>query len=135
MSDVTQSTLTVPLGSDNFEFKIPTLYDEIRIGARMSEIRKNIDPAWDGFTQGLDGNTLYILRAAATFDVLLLRASQQWPFQKTATGPVVDSGKFPENKVNDSLLIYQGFTEALTRFREGRTADEPKPASEAVAGQ
>lgn len=136
MTDIAApTTLTVSVGADRYEFKIPNLYDEIRIGARMAEIRRVIDPNWDGFNQQLDFNSMYALRASATFDSLLVKASARWAFDNTPDGPKVNSANFPADKVNDVLQAYQGFTEELGRFREGRNSDNPPATPEAVAGQ
>lgn len=109
-------------GGKTFQFRVPTLHDEIRISAKASEIRRRIDPDWDGFST-LDGNGLYALRAAATFECLLDSTSESWALDRTPTGVKVDSSKFPPETVTDVMQAYQGFVEALNSFRAGGSPD------------
>lgn len=134
--DLLQTTLTVPVGNDKFEFRIPSLHDEIKIGGRVAALRRMNDPAWDGFTAGLDGATLMTLNACATFEVLLERASAQWCFTPGADGkPYVDSSKFPTDKVATVLQAYGGFDVALTTFRQSGFANQKPVGAETVASQ
>ena len=117
------TTLEVKLGQDTYVFKIPTLHDEIAIGSRMSTLRRAIDPSWDGFTL-LDGTTQYALRAAATFELLLQRASVTWPFSEGLDKkPVIDSSKFPADKAHVTVQAYERYEAALNRFRYGGAED------------
>lgn len=119
--EITKTTLEVPVRGETYEFKIPSLHEEIAIGSRVTKLRRDIDPLWDGFSMGLDGNTAYMLRACATFELLLKRASAQWVWshEPNTGGPIVDSSKFPPDKVDLVMEVYQGFLEALSRFRQG----------------
>ena len=139
--DPLATTLTVEIGSDaakdKFEFTIPTLHQEIAIGTRMAKLRREIDPSWDQFSQGLDYGTSVALRAAATFELLLAKASVAWPF---TTDPgtkklVVDSSKFPANKAVDVVTAYETFQEALGRFRQGGDSDSKPTGEIALDGQ
>lgn len=132
MTDIAPTTLTVTAKSDTYEFKIPTLHDDIAIGARMSKLRKAIDPSWNGFDQDLDYTTQYTLRAAATFEILLQKSSSAWPFFETPKGPIVDSSKFPTDKFSDVLEGYGAFNDALAKFRAGGDKNNA-PAGEALA--
>lgn len=132
-----QTTLTVRLGEapkdpaspdprDTYEFAIPTLHDEIRIGSRMRRLRAAIDPEWDGFTQGLDAGTSYTLRACATLEELLKTASVRWPFSPDAKGaPAVDSSKWSPRDAMTALDVFAGFTDELVKFRSGLDAATP----------
>lgn len=127
-----QTDLEVKHGADIYFFNIPSMYDEIKIGARMRDIHAEISP---GFTvNSLDGTTLYYLRACATFDVLLTKASVSWVFSQNKTGPTVDSSKFPRDKFNTILEVFTGFDSALATFRKGGDSDDDTASAEAVVG-
>jgi hypothetical protein len=140
-NDPMKKTLTVEIGpdagsKDSYEFKIPTLWDEIKIGTQIEKLHRAIDPTWNGFSQGLDNNTLYTLRAAATLELLLLKASVTWPFTPDAKNePVVDSGKFPEDKAAEAILVYSTFDDALARFRSGGTIPKVPDGTKVVEGE
>jgi hypothetical protein len=120
MAEKLQTTLIVPYKDDNFEFKIPSIHNEIAIGSRMSKLRAVIDPDWDGFSMGLDGGTQYSLRACAAFELLLQKSSAKWPFSPDDIGAVkVDSSKFPPENAADVVQVYQAYQEKLTSFRSG----------------
>jgi hypothetical protein len=129
-----QTTLVVKHASGDYEFRIPDLYDEIRLGAREEAIHKKIDPAWNG-TQSLSYTAQAALEAAACFDVLLNKASDPWPFEQTPSGPVVNSEKFPRDKVVTTIEVWQGFMQALRTFRQGGDSNGQAAAQEAVASQ
>lgn len=132
---VLKTTITAVVGDHNFEFKIPNLHDEIKIGSRMIKIRRSLDPDWDGTTE-LEYNESVILRACAVFEVLLQRSSETWIFTPDTTGkPVVDSSKFPEDKAMEVMDAYRGYGEQLRTFREGGVADKPLPPKEAMASE
>jgi hypothetical protein len=120
-SELLADTITVDDGPDKYTFKIPTLHDEIRIGAKMKQLCKDLDPNWDGFSFGFDGATQFSLRVCATFETLLKSATVTWPWTNAPNGaPVVDSSKFSADKVSIAMRVYQGFNDALASFREGR---------------
>ena len=133
MADETfKTSLTVTVGVDNFEFKIPGLHEEVKIGSRMIRLRQQIDPEWDGVSS-LDYNSLTVLRACAVFETLLLRSSVEWCFSPGPQGkPIVDSSKFPENKAREVVEAYEGYNEKLRNFRESGDSNKPLPATEAV---
>ncbi len=120
---------------DHFQFKIPTIRDEIQISARADAIHKSLDPSWDGFTPGLDGMGMLELKACATLEVLLEKSSAVWAFSQTKDGVRVDHSQFPANRVNDVILAYQGFSEALQTFRETGNLPEEPSGEQAVASE
>lgn len=136
--DIFQSVIPVKVRDESFEFKIPTIHDEIRIGARMRELQKKLDPAWDGFGT-LDFNTTYLLRACATFE-LLLQKGPKWCFSESRDAkdqPVVtcDTGVIPPARYDAMLAAYSNYSELLAFFREHGTTNKPAVGTEAVAGQ
>lgn len=133
--DALKTQLAVIVGKDTFEFKIPGLHEEVRIGSRMNALRQKIDPEWDGVTP-LDFNTVSVLRACAVFETLLLRSSVEWVFSPGPQGkPIVDSSRFPPEKAREVVEAYEGYSEQLRTFREEGAADKPLPPAKAVEGQ
>lgn len=133
--DALKVSLTVSVSGDTFEFKIPGLHEEIRIGSRMNMLRQKIDPDWDGVTP-LNLDSISVLRACAVFETLLLRSSVEWVFSPGPQGkPIVDSSKFPPNKAREVVEAYEGYSDQLRTFREEGAADKPLPPAEVVASQ
>lgn len=116
--NIATKTVVVREGPMEFEFRIPTLLDEAKIGARIRRLRMLADPLDDpGGT--LDPDTLAYLKAMAYFDVLLIAASgAEWAWSKGADGKlVVDSTKFPEDKADVVRLIAARAFWLIYRFR------------------
>jgi hypothetical protein len=135
MPELFQDEITASFGGDDFIFSIPSLHDEIRVGLRSKALRQELVGAGEDSSEyGLDDWTTYLLRASATFEVLLKKASTKWPFTPGAAGPVVDSSKFPKNKVGDVVAIYRRYLDELATFREGGSPAKPV-GEEAVADQ
>lgn len=121
---VLKTSLEVEVNKEKYEFKIPTIHEEIGVGIRVKDIRRRLEPTWNGFEAGLDGQALLELRACATFELLLLKSSSKWPWIEDAKGNVIcNSSKFPNSKYNDVLLAYQNFQDALNSFRTGGNPD------------
>lgn len=136
MTDLLQEHVTVkgPKG-DTFVFKIPSLHDEFRVSARVKNIRKQIDPEWDGIEQGMDWWAITGMQAAATFEVLLVKSSAPWTHSPGKDGaPTVDSSKFPITMVDEVRAVYSEYMGEVRRFRDGGTADADAEGQEAVAG-
>jgi hypothetical protein len=134
-SDVLQDTMTVTVDGISYTFAIPSIYDEMRIGVRMRDIRRKLDPSGDGTDAGLDGATLYMNRACATFEVMLRSCSDTWPYSEGTKGPTVDSEKFPKERAAAVVAVYQALQEKLMSFRDGGSAARKPPAEQAMAGQ
>lgn len=133
-TDILRNTLTISSDGADYEFRIPSLFDEMRIGVRMRDIRRRIDPSSDGSDIGLDQTTLYFNRACATFEVMLNKASVEWPFSQGKNGPVVDCEKFPKEKAATVIAVYGELQEKLITFRaEGIAAGQPD-SGQALAG-
>ena len=118
-NDVLKTTLEVRVGEDVFEFKIPTIHQEIQIGIRANDLRRKLGNT-DSSAYGVDGETLVELRACACFELLLVRSSEKWPWTEDKGKVEVKSENFPIERFNDVILAYQGFQEALSTFREKR---------------
>lgn len=135
-----QTTLAVKIyegtpQQDSFEFEIASIHKEIALGARVHRLHKQIDPEWDEFSQGLDGLTLFNLRACAAFELLLKKSTAKWPWTETASGVVCDSSKFPAERADDVLLAYRGLLDALASFRAARITNAVAAGEQAVAVQ
>ena len=135
MADLIKRQLTVDgSGGNTYTFTIPGLTEEIKIGMRMQDIRRRIDPTWDGIQSALDWSTQTTLRAAATFEVCLTAASVKWPFSPGKDGgPTVDSTSFPPDMVEEIMVVYEAFATAVARFRAGGAADNDAASAETVA--
>jgi len=120
--DVLKSTLEVKVKDDVFEFRIPNIHDEIKVGIRAKDLRRSLDDNWNTFDQGLDGEAMLELRACACMEILLVKSTARWPWTEENGKVQVLSGKFPAENFNDVILAYQGFQEALSTFRDKRVA-------------
>lgn len=138
MSDqgVLQDTIEVEHRGEKYEFRIPSLREEIKLGLHERSIRRELDPDSGGAAEGLDISTTMMVRAAAAFEVLLKSSTAKWPFSEgPAKEPVVDFRKFPTDKAEEVAAIGFAFETQLQEFRKARNPD-PKPVGEkAVAGQ
>jgi hypothetical protein len=123
-----QSTITIKLAGASYEFRIPTLHDEIRIGAKMRTIAGIAAPdAMLGNVNSLDNMTAYTLRALATFEELLVKSDATWPWSQDPSGKVIcNSATWPADKANVALDVYAGFTDELGKFRTGVDARPPQ---------
>lgn len=142
MVDVPIKTeIEVSVQGDSFNFKVPTLHDEIKIGLRMKAIRSryteaDADGIKDTSDEGLDGWTNMMLRACANFEVLLKTSSAKWVFSSGKDGkPFVDSANFPSDKVNQVIEAHVAFNNDLATFRKGGNPAQPPADEKAVAGQ
>lgn len=127
-NDALKTTLEIPFKGETFEFRIPTVLDDIKVGSRIREILRKADPESMGQVAGLDWATFNKLEACAGFELLLKSSSAKWPWTENAQKQViVDSTLFPAEHNEDITAIYQGFSEALRRFRNDRAVDE-RPA-------
>lgn len=139
-SNVLTNTITVRVEDEDFEFRIPSPMDVAKIGSVAAGIRRKFDPEGIGYEDGLDINTIILVRAMATMEVLLEKSTAKWAFSETkdARGQVsvaVDSSKFPPTATGMLYEIYNKFQEEVTRFL-GRGAGNAEPASaEPVASQ
>lgn len=135
-----KETVEVTVNGDTFEFQIPSYYDELKIGTREKNIRREIeielggDPTSTG--DSLDGGTNFMVRTAATFEILLRKSSATWPYTKGMNGsPVVDFKKWPKDKVGDAISVGVAFNAEIARFRSGGLSNGDASSAEAMEGQ
>lgn len=130
--------LTIPHKGETYEFRIPAIHDDIKIGIRVRSLQKALDPNWDGGGGGLDFYTQQCLRASATFELLLASSTAKWPWSQGTGGVVCDSAKFPRENAGDVIEIVLGkggFDEKLGFFRQNGTTDGIRPGTETVEGK
>ena len=132
MPDVLPNEIVVDLEGRSYVFKIPTIHDEIKIGMRSRDLRREI--AGNPSEDGLDNGTVYMCRACAGFEVLLKKSSETWPFSEGKAGPEVNSAKFSAEKVNEALEVYVAFQDKLGTFRAGGNPAQPPLDQKTVSG-
>jgi hypothetical protein len=129
-----QTEIEVESRGNKYVFAIPTVHDEIKHGAQMRFLLQTISGSSTLF--GLDNTTFFYLEVCAAFETFLRRSSANWVFNKTAQGtPVVDSSKFPPDKIDELSDAYGKFREALTSFRGAGATDVAPAGAEALAGK
>jgi hypothetical protein len=129
-----QTELTVSVAGETYQFKMPSVRDDARIGSIARFIRAQDDPEHIGSADGLDFNTFIAYQAFATFQVLLLRATTDWPFTAGPDGkPVINPDKFPDEA--PVMEVYEGYLDALATFRKGPAGAEGQPEPTVVDGQ
>lgn len=134
MAELLKDTITVEVDGANYDFAIPGYSEEMRVGIRERDIRREIDPATRGSSDGLDYETNFLVRTAAVFEVLLKRASVEWPFSPGPDGkPIVDHKKWPKEHVTTAAKVGTQFGIELGRFRSGGTADGDGASPQTVA--
>jgi hypothetical protein len=134
-ADITQTTIDVVSGSETFIFRIPSVREYAKVGARAHELRRADSPTTNGSEWGLDPMSIDLYRGMALFEVLLEKADAKdnWPFTEIGGKPGVDSSKFPARATPIVIDVSRGFDEAFRKFLEGGVGDG-KPASEGDVG-
>lgn len=137
MAEVYPTTFTVKgLKGDSYTFRIPSFYDEFTIAAHVKDIRVATDPNWDGYDNGLNYGTTVAMRACATFEAQLSSTSATWVYTTGADQkPVVQSSKFPPDKVSEVLDVFDKYNASVARFRATGSPDEPPPPPKAVESE
>jgi len=140
MPEILQDKIEIKLQNDTFVFRIPNYLDEIKIGLRERDIRRELglEMAGDqaGNPDGLDGQTFFMIQTAARFELLLVSASAVWPWTNGPDGkPMIDFKKWPNNKVGDAVAVGALFVDQLTSFRAGGVTDRNPPSQEVMEGQ
>ncbi len=142
---ILQTTIDVTVDGANFIFKIPSFADEIKIGLRAKQIRRELELELLGpnptpeqaqtFTGGestYDGTTEGYVRTAAHFSVLLKQSSVEWIYSKDDKGnPICDYKEWPDSRVNTIMRAGVEFSNQLNRFRSGGTT-APKPSVDKI---
>lgn len=120
-----KETITVRDESSVFEFRIPTIMDEIKIGSRMRRLRAMADPT-DDLNGSLDMEAQAYLKSVAYFEVLLVSGEGiEWAWSKGPEGTrVVDSTRFPATKTNQVLRVAAQAVGQVNQFRFGGDTPE-----------
>lgn len=135
-----KDTVEVTVNGDTFEFQIPSYYDEVRIGTREKNIRRELEIELGGDISStgdsLDPGTSFMIRTAATFELLLRKSSATWPYTKGVNGaPVIDYKQWPKNKVSDAIAVGMAYNTEVSRFRTGGLSDGDASGAETMEGQ
>lgn len=147
---VLKSTINVSVDEWTFIFRIPSFADEIKLGLRSKQIRRELElellgpnptpeqqMAFTGGESTYDGTTEGYVRTAAQFSILLKQSSAEWIYSKDEKGnPVCDYKKWPDDKINVVMAAGADFSLQLSRFRSGRlTPPKQPPVDEIVDSQ
>lgn len=116
--------------SVKYEFRIPGIADNMKLGLYARALRRQYDPSGSGDLNGLDAETAMLSWACAAFETLLTSAGAKWPYSKSPVDgkPIVDHTKFPMDKLDTVIAVGFRLDAELARFREGWTANW-KPAT------
>lgn len=138
--NILQDTIEIKHNNEVFIFRIPSYFDELKIGARERDIRREISQEIggdiSGNPDGLDSQTFFMIQTAARFEILLQKADCNWMYSPGDDGkPIVDYKKWPKDKVGDIVSIGVRFTDELTTFRSGRVRDTEPTIPKTVESQ
>lgn len=127
--DLVKKTIVIKDEDSEFEFKIPTILDEVRVGVRMRKLRMMVDPT-DDPGGNIDLDTLAYLKSMAYFELFLLSASNsEWVWARGPEGKqIVDSSQFPVEKTDQVLRVAAKVVGEVARFRNPSLSGE-RPAS------
>lgn len=133
-----KNTIDIEYKTDSFEFRIPTVEDELQLGFIERNIRRDFEgramsadelkirrPL--GEAEGLDFNTRARVQAIAGFQRLLVKsdAKDNWCWSKDPQGrPVIDYRVWDATHLDEAVAIWWLFMEELTRFRSGGVAQD-----------
>ena len=141
MVDLTQTTLEVTSGEDpnkeTFVFRVPSVREYAKVGARAHELRRADSPSTNGSEWGLDPTSIDLYRGMAVLEILLVKADAKdnWPFTEVGGKPVVLSDKFPPFATPAVMDVNRGFDEAYRRFLNGGVGDGVESSESAVGIQ
>ena len=137
MSDLTKTTVDVVVNDETFVFRIPSVREFAKVGARAHELRRADSPSTNGSEWGLDPTSIDLYRGMALFEVLLEKADAKdnWPFSESNGKLVVDSSKFPPRVTFAVIQANRGFDEAYSRFLEGGDGDGKSSSEDTVVNQ
>ena len=116
-------TITVDNDGETFEFTIPSSFHELKIGAAIRRIRREIDPLSGGPGEefGWDQMAFLHTKGIAMFQVLLERTSAKWVYGPGPDGkPIIDWQNWPAEVVERVLEISIALDSAVQRFRARR---------------
>ena len=137
---ILDKTVIVENDGESFEFTIPSAVHELRIGAAIRRIRREIDPlsGGPGEEYGWDQMAFLHTKGIAMFQVLLERTSAKWVHGPGPDGkPMVDWLNWPPEVVERVLEISLALDSAVQRFRARRNKPAQPGASagnQTVAG-
>lgn len=131
---LTQTSVLVRDTGSEFEFRMPSILDEVKVGARMRRLRQMADPL-DDPGGNVDLDTLAYLKSMAYFDVLLEKASgAEWAWHMGPNGKrAVDSTRFPADRTNQVIRVAADAIGQVNTFRAERHPHRGTAGDEALA--
>lgn len=108
--------LTIEFQGDSFQFKIPSMWDQLRIMGIAAQLRKEADPDNNGITLGYDPTVTYVTTQLATFKHLVQASSAKWVYSPDNKGQLImDITKWPDDAPFADVV--EVFNAELARFR------------------
>jgi hypothetical protein len=139
MADVLKPTISIKAQGDEFVFRVPSPLDKARQGAREASIRKMLDPTGQGWADGYDLDTFYLIRGMAVLELFLDQSSAKWVWTESKADKDAKAGRvyvaideFPAGKEDVITEVGREFQLALDRFHGRGAAAGQRPASEDV---
>jgi hypothetical protein len=146
---VLKTTIEVTVDEATFIFRIPSFADQIKLGLRAKQIRRELElellgpnpspeqaVAFTGGESTYDNATETYVTTASQFSVLLKQANVEWIYSKDEKGnPICDYKKWPDDKFNVIVAAGVDFSNQLSRFRSGRIAATKPPLGKTLDSQ
>ena len=118
---ILESTVEVENRGEIFEFRLPTVLDEIRLGSVAKRVRREADPEGSfGESEGIDPIAYAYGKAVSLFLVCLVRTSAKWVYAADKAGkPALNWQNWPPNVAERVLEISLAAEAAIATFRRG----------------
>lgn len=108
--------LDISYEGETYKFKIPSVWDQIRIMGIAVQLRKEADPDNNGISLGYDPTTVLVTERLATFKHLVQASSAKWVYSPDSKGQLVmDITKWPDDAPFSEVV--EVFNAELARFR------------------
>lgn len=108
--------LSIEHAGETYTFKIPSMWDQLRILGIAAQLRREADPDNNGITLGYDPTTVLITERLATFKHLVQASSAKWVYSVDGKGQLImDISKWPEDAPFSEVV--EVFNAELARFR------------------
>ncbi len=140
MSDILGNQIEIDFLDQTYVFKIPSINFELEVDSRIVDIRRRATPS--ALFQGLDIAANRQARYMAIFELYLKKSTTLWPYGYEDSDlskvdwskpPVVDSQKFPVQKLQTLFSVGAAFEEEFGRFCADGNFDNASVIPKAVA--
>jgi len=130
------STVEVENAGEVFEFRLPSVLDEIKLGGMAKRVRREADPESAGYGGDFDETeqlSYMVAKAVALFVVCLVKTSAKWVYAADAAGkPVMAWQSWPPEVFQRVMEIAMAAQAAIVEFRNG--GDSRGSAKPSVGG-